>query len=152
MKKKHFICRCISVVCILAALFAYQTIAAEREAIVAEREAQIKAVEEYNKEIQQKMDAVANVRGRYTKDGRFEGSGNGYGGDIRIEATITNGYLEDIRILSHEKEDAAYFTMAEKIVYDMVDAQSADVDVVSGATFSSKGIIAAVTEALEKAE
>ena len=42
--------------------------------------------------------------------------------------------------------------MAKDKIEDIVDAQSADVDTISGATFSSTGIREAVTQALEKAE
>ena len=54
-------------------------------------------------------------------------------------------------ITSAENEDGAYLTMAEEIIPAIIEAQSADVDTISGATFSSTGIKDAVAQALEKA-
>ena len=50
-----------------------------------------------------------------------------------------------------EKEDGAYLSMAEDIIPTIIEAQSADVDTISGATFSSTGIKNASEQALEKA-
>ena len=58
--------------------------------------------------------------------------------------------LQEI-IVSAEKEDGAYLSMAEDIIPTIIDAQSADVDTISGATFSSTGIKNAVAQALEEA-
>ena len=50
-----------------------------------------------------------------------------------------------------KNEDSAYFDNAKKIIDTMKQKQTADVDVASGATYSSKGIIAAVQNALKEA-
>ena len=57
-----------------------------------------------------------------------------------MEVTITDGRIAAVDILSAEKEDSAYLTMANDIIPEILDAQSADVDTISGATFSSTGI------------
>ena len=49
-------------------------------------------------------------------------------------------------------EDSAYLSQAEGVINSIISAQSTDVDTVSGATFSSTGIINAVNDALGKAE
>ena len=59
--------------------------------------------------------------------------------------------ITDISIVSAEKEDGAYLSMAEDIIPTIIDAQSADVDTISGATFSSTGIKNAVAQALKEA-
>ena len=82
------------------------------------------------------------------KDGTYEGEGQGFGGKVVVEVTIENGEITCIEVKEAQKEDSAYLEMAE----DIVDAQSADVDTISGATFSSTGIREAVIQALEKAE
>ena len=82
------------------------------------------------------------------KDGTYEGEGQGFGGKVVVEVTIESGEITCIEVKEAEKEDSAYLEMAK----DIVDAQSADVDTISGATFSSTGIREAVTQALEKAE
>ncbi len=85
------------------------------------------------------------------RDGEYEGSAKGFGGEIVMKVTIENGEIADIEIESADKEDRAYLESASSIVNDMLDAQSADVDTVSGATFSSTGIREATKQALEKA-
>ena len=96
------------------------------------------------------------------KDGTYEGEGQGFGGTIKVsvvikdkvvvEVTIESGEITCIEVKEAQKEDSAYLEMAKDIIEDIVDAQSADVDTISGATFSSTGIREAVTQALEKAE
>ena len=68
-----------------------------------------------------------------------------------MEVTVEGGSITDISIISAGKEDGAYLSMAEDIIPKIIDAQSADVDTISGATFSSTGIKNAVTQALEEA-
>ncbi len=86
------------------------------------------------------------------KDGVYTAEAQGYGGTIEIEAVVENGWLQEITIVSAEKEDAAYLSMAEEIIPEIITNQSADVDTITGATFSSGGIRKAAEEALEKAE
>ena len=52
----------------------------------------------------------------------------------------------------HQGEDSAYLSQAESVIDSILSAQSTDVDTVSGATFSSTGILNAVDDALGKAE
>lgn len=66
--------------------------------------------------------------------------------------TVENGTISEIEITSADGEDKAYLFMAEDIIPKIIEAQSADVDTVSGATFSSTGIRDAVSEALKQAE
>jgi uncharacterized protein with FMN-binding domain len=65
---------------------------------------------------------------------------------------VEEGKITAIEILSAEKEDGAYFAMAQDVIPDIIEKQSADVDTISGATFSSTGIRDAARQALEKAE
>ena len=83
-------------------------------------------------------------------DGIYQGTATGFGGDITVEVTITDGRIAAVDILSAEKEDSAYLTMANDIIPEILDAQSADVDTISGATFSSTGIKNATAQALAK--
>ena len=85
-------------------------------------------------------------------DGVYEGIGQGFGGDVQVEVTISGGELADVTVVSAAKEDGAYFAMAEGIIPDIIAQQSTAVDTASGATFSSDGILDAVENALEKAE
>ena len=85
------------------------------------------------------------------KDGTYTGEAQGFGGPVDVEVIIENGKISEINITSAEKEDGAYLSMAEDIIPTIIEAQSADVDTISGATFSSTGIKEAVTQALEEA-
>lgn len=85
------------------------------------------------------------------KDGTYTGEADGFGGKIAVEVKIDGGKIQAINILSAEKEDGAYLAMAEDIIPEMINAQSAEVDTVGGATFSSGGIRDAAVCALEKA-
>ena len=85
------------------------------------------------------------------KDGTYTGEADGFGGTIQVEVKIEKNKIAEINVVSAEKEDGAYLSMAKDIIPKIIDAQSADVDTVSGATFSSTGIKNASEHALEKA-
>ena len=85
------------------------------------------------------------------KDGTYTGSAEGFGGNVDVKVTIEAGKISSVDITAAEKEDGAYLAMAEDIIPSIISAQSADVDTVSGATFSSTAIRNATKQALEKA-
>ena len=70
------------------------------------------------------------------KDGTYTGEADGFGGTVAVEVTV---------------KDGAYLAMAEDIIPKIIEAQSAEVDTISGATFSSTGIKNAAEQALEQA-
>ena len=59
--------------------------------------------------------------------------------------------ITEIKVISHDAEDPAYFEQAEKLVDKVVSGQTTDVDVVAGASFSSRGILEGIDNALDKA-
>ena len=83
-------------------------------------------------------------------DGTYYGEGEGYKSAIRVAVTIANGRISQIDIVS-QGDDAAYFSRAQSLVSSIVSKQTTAVDTVSGATFSSEGILAAVEDALRQA-
>lgn len=89
-------------------------------------------------------------KGRW-KDGAYTGNGTGYGGMIRVKVMIKNGKITDIKIISHTNETPRYFSRAELLAERIVSEQDPNVSAVSGATFSSRGIMEAVVDALKKA-
>ena len=89
-------------------------------------------------------------RGPYTNDGVFEGSAKGYGGQVKIQVVIENGYIDSVKILDASSEDQAWLDMTVGLPDRIVKAQSTDIDVVSGATYTSVGILNGATEALKK--
>lgn len=86
------------------------------------------------------------------KDGSYTGSAQGFGGAITVQVTLKNDEITDIQVTSAPGEDSAYLSQGEGVISSIISAQSTDVDTVSGATFSSTGIINAVVDALGKAE
>lgn len=80
-------------------------------------------------------------------DGVYYGSGEGYQSTITVAVTVKDHRITDVRIVSHA-DDAAYVARAEKLIDSIIDQQTADVDTISGVTFSSRGIISAVKDAM----
>ena len=85
------------------------------------------------------------------KDGIYQGSGTGFGGTITVQVTISGGKIASIEILSAAGETGSYFASAKGVISKMISGQTPNVDAVSGATYSSNGIIQAVQNALSKA-
>lgn len=85
------------------------------------------------------------------KDGTYQGSGTGFGGTITVQVTISGGKIDSIDILSASGETPSYFASAQGVIDRMISGQTPNVDAVSGATYSSNGIIQAVQNALSKA-
>ncbi|WP_294364963.1 FMN-binding protein [uncultured Ruminococcus sp.] len=85
-------------------------------------------------------------------DGTYNGEAQGYGGTVSVAVTIQEGTITDVAIISAKQEDAAYFDAAKGVIDEILEAQTTEVDTVSGATFSSNGILHAVADALGKAE
>jgi uncharacterized protein with FMN-binding domain len=81
-------------------------------------------------------------------DGDYSGTGRGHKGDIDVTVTVVNGFITEVRVDSN-RETRKYFSRAEgKTIDRVLAAQSANVDTVSGATHSSRGILQAIADAL----
>lgn len=85
------------------------------------------------------------------RDGVYTASAQGFGGPITVQVTVQNDTITDISILSHDGETTSYFARARKVVSEILTTGTPDVDSVSGATYSSTGILNAVKRALAKA-
>ena len=139
---REFWIRVVSLVAIVELLVGYNTVLAAREK---------------NEEIAKLQAQITETQPKDTenttqyKDGTYQGEAEGFGGSIQVEVTVEDGKITDIRIVSAQKEDSAYLSMAEDVIPKIIEAQSAEVDTVSGATFSSTGIKNATQQALEKA-
>ncbi|MCR4843017.1 MAG: FMN-binding protein [Eubacterium sp.] len=152
---KAFFIKTVNAGLILAMLFGYNAFAQDR---TDEYEEEKTAIEEENREIEERNALIeaaaesADAQGTSIADGTYEGTGYGFGGDIVVEVKVEGGEITAVDIISADNEDAEYFDMAKSVVDDIVEAGSADVDTVSGATFSSTGIIDAVKDALDGAQ
>ena len=80
-------------------------------------------------------------------DGIYKGNGTGYAGEITVAVQIKDKQIVAIDILS-SSDDAAFFKRAQAVIDKIIEGQTLDVDTVSGATYSSRGIISAVKNAL----
>ena len=84
------------------------------------------------------------------KDGQYTGIAQGFNGPITVRVTITNGLISGVEIISHS-DDAPYFAKAMSVISRILGKPGKTVDTVSQATYSSRGIIGAVNNALSKA-
>lgn len=97
-----------------------------------------------------KKNTIAKIVNGKFADGVYYGTGEGYKGEIKVKVTIKNGKIKSIETVS-SKDDKEFYGKAVSLFKTIVNNQSADVDTVSGATFSSEGILEAVSDALSKA-
>lgn len=94
------------------------------------------------------VEMQSNTQSGAYLDGTYTGTGQGFRGDITVEVTVVGGAIQDITVTS-QQEDAQFFNRAEStVIQEILSSQSIDVTPVSGATFSSNGIIEAVSNAL----
>ena len=95
--------------------------------------------------------AVAEAAGNF-KDGVYEGTGKGNNGDIVVEVKVEGGNITEITLKEHGETEGIFEAAEKGIVADIIKTQSAEVDSVSGATNTSKGIKEAVNNALAEAK
>ena len=143
---KDFLIRSFCLAAVILILAGYNQVLKERS-----KDEEITKLEVQVTKLQQEKEKTVDIKGTYP-DGRWEGGAKGFGGMITVLVTVENGTISEIEITSADGEDKAYLSMAEDIIPKIIEAQSADVDTVSGATFSSTGIRDAVSEALKQAE
>ncbi|MCX7714929.1 MAG: 4Fe-4S binding protein [Clostridia bacterium] len=87
------------------------------------------------------------------KDGVYQGTGKGFrGSTTTVSVTIKNGKIANISTISYGDDKPYYERAYSKISSEIITKQSVDVDSVSGATFSSRGIKEAVANALSQAK
>ena len=87
------------------------------------------------------------------KDGTYQGSGTGFrGGTTTVSVIVKSGRITDVQVLSYQ-DDAQFFIRAEStVINQIISSQSSKVNAVSGATYSSNGIMSAVSGALSQAK
>ena len=91
-------------------------------------------------------------KGRFPyPDGVYLGSGEGYRGETTVAVSLKDGTIDNIMVMNTE-DDTAYFKRAESLLKQVLQQQTTDLDAISGATFSSEGILEAIVDALEQAK
>jgi uncharacterized protein with FMN-binding domain len=165
MKYLNFLMKLLCLILMVGALLQYQRIAESRNAVVEAHETQVSEIEAYNETVRQAIlaaeaaeaasestaEADSVAEDSLYEDGTYEGTGAGFGGDITVAVTIEADEITQIDVLSAEGEDPAYYDQAVSVLADILERQETEVDTVSGATFSSKGLIEATQQALAKA-
>lgn len=82
------------------------------------------------------------------EDGTYEGTAEGHNGPVTVEVTLADGKITEVNVLEHEETEGASDPAFEQVPADIVEYQSTKVDIVSGVTYSSNAIMAAVEDAL----
>lgn len=103
-----------------------------------------------DKSISQDTESSQEMEGQY-KDGSYEGVAVGYAGGLKVEVTVDGGKISEIEILEHNETVGKHEDAAEQIPKAIIQAQSIEVDDVSGCTMTSRGIKKAVKAALKDA-
>ncbi len=149
---RQFVIKWINLIVIAVVLTSYQKYATARADLVAAHEAEEKKAQDLEREYA-RMVEEAEESSSGLKDGIWKATGQGFGGDITLQVSIKDHKITRVEILSAQGEDPEYLSMAETLLSEIVDAQTADgLDTITGATFSSRGILAAAEQALEEAE
>ena len=85
-------------------------------------------------------------------DGTYEGTASGYASGLKVQVTISNGQISNVQVVSHNETPGFCERAIQTVPSEIVSAQSTNVDTVSGATYTSVGIINAVNSALNSAQ
>ena len=85
------------------------------------------------------------------KAGTYTAAVAAHNGDLKVEVVVDAESIVSVKILEHKESPGISDPAIERIPQAIVDTQSLAVDAISGATITSKAIIAAVTEALKQA-
>jgi uncharacterized protein with FMN-binding domain len=93
-----------------------------------------------------------NLKARVYKDGTYTGSATGFRPGLTVEVTVKGGKLSAVKVVSHNEVNQRFYAYPIQVIPSaIVKSQSTDLDAVSGATCTSKGILAAVEDALKNA-
>lgn len=92
----------------------------------------------------------ASAAGYSYTDGNYTGSGTGRGGKLSVTVTVSGSAISAIEI-GDNQETPSYLEKAKGVIDKIILAQSTDVDMVSGATMSSRAIAEATEDALNQA-
>lgn len=105
--------------------------------------------EDKKKDKDKKEEQKSTAKGSFdVSDGTYYGTGTGFAGKIKVAVTVKDKQITAIEIVENEADDDAFFSRAKGVIDKIISGQTLEVDVVSGATYSSNGIISAVKNAL----
>lgn len=105
--------------------------------------------EDKKKDEDKKEEQKSTAKGSFdVSDGTYYGTGTGFAGKIKVAVTVKDKQITAIEIVENEADDDTFFSRAKGVIDKIISGQTLEVDVVSGATYSSNGIISAVKNAL----
>lgn len=84
--------------------------------------------------------------------GVYEGTGQGFGGEIKAVVVITDSGIDSVELTGDDETPELGGEALKKLPEQFTGAQSADVDGVSGCTVTSNGAKEAVQAALDQAQ
>lgn len=84
-------------------------------------------------------------------DGTYQGTGSGFRGDTMVSVTVSGGKITAVNVDSYQDDERFFGQAYQQVTQEIISNQTAEVDAVSGATYSSRGIMQAVANALKSA-
>lgn len=94
--------------------------------------------------------AKAATAQRY-KPGVYTGTGEGNGGPIKVEVVFSADKIQSVSILELKETPSVFEQVKSDLLSRVVREQSLGVDVVSGATHSSRGVLDAIADCAKQA-
>ena len=94
------------------------------------------------------MSAAAMAEG---VSGTFEGSSQGFHAPVKVQVTLENGAITDVQVVEQQETKGVSDYSLSETPKRIIEAQSWNVDTLSGATFSSNAVKYAVRAALQEA-
>ncbi|MBC3796259.1 FMN-binding protein [Acetobacterium tundrae] len=86
------------------------------------------------------------------KDGTYTGVADGYGPNLTVSVTVASNEITDVKVVSHNEVGVQHYGRAiDAVPAEIIAKQTPVVDTISGATYTSNGIMKAVIIALKKA-
>ena len=76
------------------------------------------------------------------------GEAEGYGGPLKVAVTVTDGKISQVKVTSHQETEGVGTRAIDELPAAIVAAGGTDVDVVAGATYTSRAILQAVDNAM----
>lgn len=86
------------------------------------------------------------------KDGSYVGVAEAYGPELTVSVTVAENVITEVQVVSHNENNVKYYGKAiDAVPAAIIAGQTPVVDTISGATYTSYGIMQAVINALEAA-
>ncbi|NTW71680.1 MAG: FMN-binding protein [Eubacteriaceae bacterium] len=86
------------------------------------------------------------------KEGTYEGTNKTAMLTVKVSAVVKDGKISEVKVTNEDEMEGPGLEAAANMPGKIVEAQSTEVETVSGATITSNGIIEATKQALEEAK